>query len=274
MTAAAARATTAAPTTAHRGHPHVLVSELTKLATLRGVWITSLLIAVLSILGAWSQAAPTADAIRANDPNLAPGVEPLTLGLEWVSFGVMGVILIGVFAGGSEFTSRQVITSMLAVPRRGVLLGWKVVALGAWILAIGAVTIPAMSLIAQANSGDLSVISDGIPAELIRAWAGAIGYWLSMGLIGFALALLLRNSVLPAFIVLALVAGSMYLLMLTPVAVYLPPLAGQLLFDPGWIEAQYPRADIGTTRAALTVTGWAVVLLAVAGFRFVRSDIR
>lgn len=274
MTAAEARPAPAAAAPTRFGLRHALVSEATKLATLRGVWVTSMLIATVCILGAWSQAAPTADALRTGDPNLAPGVEPLTIGLEWAPLGVMGVILIGVIAGGSEYTSGQVATSTLAVPRRGVLLGSKVAVLTGWILLLGVAAIPAMSLIAQANIGDLSVITEGIPAELVLAWSGAIGYWLAMGLIAFALTLLLRSTVLPAFIVLTMVAVSLYLLMLTPAAVYLPTLAGEQLFDPGMIVAEYPEADLGWTQAAIVVSGWTVVMLAVGGLRFVRGDIR
>lgn len=261
MTAAVARARTLP-----------VASELTKLLTLRSIWITALLVIVIDVLAAWSQAAPVADAIRSGDANLAPGITPETVGFEWVALGLIGIIVIGVIAASSEYSSGQISTSLVAVPNRRRLFLSKVVALVIVVAAIGAVTIPALSLLSQFGLGDLSVIDDGVPASLVLRWLGATGYWVAMALISFAIATLLRQMLIPLFALIVISQLSLLQLLLSPMFVYLPTIAGVQLFDPGLITGSYPDAAIGLPAAALVTTLWTIALLAAAGVRFIRRD--
>lgn len=254
-----------------RPRPRLLLSELTKLLSLRSVWITALIVAALSILAAWSQAGAIGDALRTNDPALAPGTVPESVGLEWVTLGEIGIIVIGVIAASSEYTSGQLKTSLLASPGRLRLFLAKIAALTILVTGIGIVTVPALSLLSQHGLGDLSVIDGEVPASLLLRWVGAIGYWVAMALIGFSIATLLKQTLIPLFALIVISQLGLMLLLLTTWLAYLPTIAGIQLFDPGLI-ASYPDAALGIQLAAIVTTGWTIAFLALAGHRFVRRD--
>lgn len=56
-----------------------------------------------------------------------------------------------------------------------------------------------------------------------------------------------------------------------PVSLLLP-IAGVQLFDPGLVTGGYPDAALSGTLDAAVTGGWALALLTLAGFRFVRRD--
>lgn len=254
-----------------QARPRLIRSELSKLISLRSIWITSLLVAVLCILAAWSQAAGTGDAIRSNDPELADGVTPETVGLDWVALGLIGVIVIGVIAAGSEYTSGQLKTSLVAAPNRVRLFFAKIAALTALITVIGVVTVPTLSLLSQHGLGNLSVIDGQVPASLLLRWVGAIAYWVATALISFSIAILLKQNLIPMFALIVISQVGLMLLLLSTWFAYLPTIAGTQLFDPG-LTSYYPDAALGIPVAATVTAAWTVALLAIAGYRFVRRD--
>ncbi|HKU35359.1 MAG TPA: hypothetical protein VJP90_07390 [Paenarthrobacter sp.] len=257
-----------------RGRPRLLQSELTKLITLRPVWITALVTFAVVVLMGWSQAGPVGDSLRSNDPELAPGASPATVGFDWVALGLIGIIIIGVTAASSEFVSGQVRSSVLAVPFRGRLYGAKCGALLLSVSAFGLLTIPLLSLLSQAAIGDLSVITHGNPADLVLRWLGAVLCWDATALIGFSLAILLKQSLIPLFVLIVVSQLSLLLLLLGPALAYLPTIAGLQLFDPGLVTGSYPDAALSLPAAAAATVVWTAGLLALAGWRFAARDVR
>lgn len=254
--------------------PRLVLSEFTKLLTLRSVWITAVATFAVVVLIGWSQAGPVGDAIRSNDPELAPGAAPATVGFDWVALGLVGVIVIGVVSAGSEYVTGQLRTTLLVVPNRARLYAAKCAALLVFVTVLGVVTIPLLSLLSQSSLKELSVIQGAVPADLVFRWIGAIAFWDAVALIGFTLAVLLRQSLIPLFLLIVVSQLSLMLLLLSPAFVYLPTIAGILLFDPGLVTASYPQATLTLPVAASLTAAWTLVLLVFAGWRFISRDVR
>ncbi|MFJ4171326.1 hypothetical protein ACIPY3_17620 [Paenarthrobacter sp. NPDC089714] len=257
-----------------RSRPRLLVSELTKLITLRAVWISALVTFAVVVLIGWSQAGPVAEGLRRHDPDLAPGASPATVGFDWVALGLIGIIVIGVISASSEFVSGQLRSSMVAVPQRWRLYGAKCAALMLFTTGLGLVTIPLLSLLSQAAIGELSVLDGGFPAELVFRWLGAIAFWDASALIGFSLGILLRQGLIPLFLLIVLSQLSLMLLLLGPALAYLPTIAGVQLFDAGLVTGSFPNAALGLPVAATATAAWTVGLLLLAGWKFVARDVR
>lgn len=253
--------------------PRLVLSELTKLLTLRPIWITASITVAVDVLAAWSQAGAVADAIRSGDPSLAPGTVPETVGFEWVALGLIGIIVIGVVAASSEYSSGQLSTTFVAVPNRLRLFCSKVVALAILVALVGVITVPLLSLLSQLGLGDLSVIDGALPASLLQRWAGAVVYWVAISLISFAIATLLRQALIPLLALIVISQLSLLQLLLSPAFAYLPTIAGVQLFDPGLVTGAYPDATLGLPVAAAVTVGWTLVLLVVAAHRFLRRDV-
>lgn len=257
-----------------QGRPRLLLSELTKLLTLRSVLLTLLITVVLSVAMAALTAPAVGEGILSGDPDLAAGTVPEAVGLEWVILGQIGIIVVGVLAGSHEFTGRQVTTSLVAVPRRGRLVATKVLALTLVVLLTGVVAIPALSLLSQAGLGELGVLGDGVPESLVTRWLGALVFWLGMGLIGFALGMLMRQALVPLFVLIVVSQLSMMLVVLSPWSKVLPTVAGVQLFDPTSITAAFPDAALSPAVAYGSFTTWVLLLVVVAATRFVQRDVR
>lgn len=250
----------------------LLLSEAVKLLTLPAVVLTTIATAATCV-GMASLTAPSVGAaIAEHDPDLAPGVAPETVGLEWIGLGLIGIVIIGVICGSSEYNGSQVTTSLRAVPGRARLLWAKSVALSIFVLIVGAITIPALSVFSQIGLGPQGVINGGLPVSLVWRWLGGIALWLATALISMSLGLLLRRPLIPLLVMIVISQLTLPLVNLVPSAQYLPFAAGTLLFDPAMITSSSPAVDASTAVAVSTLVAWTVGALAVAGLQFGRRD--
>ena len=110
------------------GFGHFLLSEWTKLRSVRSTMWTLLLLVVLTLgltglitgltMGQWSKIGPASQAQLIGDPVSA------ILGAS-VEFGQLTIIVLGVMSITSEYTTGAIRSSLLAVPRRGQMLAAK-----------------------------------------------------------------------------------------------------------------------------------------------------
>lgn len=254
-------------------HLRVLISELTKTLTLRSVWIAALSTVVVCIVMAGLSAPSIGDAIASADSDLAPGVSPETVGLEWVGLGLVGVIAVGVAAAGSEYSGNQLRTSLAAVPGRVGLLLAKSFALLVVTSFMGAVAVPALSVLSQLGLGDLGVLHDGVPASLLWRWLGGAVFWAASAQVGFVLALFMRQSLLPLFVTVVVSQLTLPLVSLVPLSRYLPFAAGTQLYDRAMITASVPDAALTTLEAGAVLAAWTLVPALIAVSVFSRRDV-
>jgi ABC-type transport system involved in multi-copper enzyme maturation permease subunit len=256
----------------HIGWGAVFTAELHKLVTLRSIRNAALLSILLPIGLAAVSAGAVGEGLATNDPSLAPGTTAETVGLEWVVLAQIGMIVCGVIAGSSEYSSGQLKTSLTAVPRRTRLMLAKAAALALLSAVTALLAIPAFSLVSQLMLGPLSVVAHGVPTSLVLRWLGGVTFWVGMSLIGFALGVLLRQALVPVFVLVVVSQLSLMLVVASSWSRFLPTVSGVFLFDPDSITAAFPRAALSAPAAWLTFVGWLVVLLAAATIVFQRRD--
>jgi ABC-2 type transport system permease protein len=182
-----------------------------------------------------------------------------------VPFLQIGSILIGILVVGTEYTAPQVRTTLTAIPNRPLLLAGKTIAY----LIAGSVTSGAAvgaGLVAawgtrSLRGDDLGQVGDGWPI------AGVVVYLVLLGLLAFALALLLRSLVPPLVAMLTLVLiASPLLAGFTEHARWLPDQAGSLLYLPD------TDTVLTTGTGVLVLLGWIIGMAGVASVVFLRKD--
>ncbi|MGO3887009.1 MAG: hypothetical protein ACTJHU_12000 [Mycetocola sp.] len=228
-------------------------AETIKLRTLPGIVVTA-----LGTVGA-SIALAAAIARSSAAPALAADVTAQT-----VPFLQIGLILCGVLTVSTEYQSGQHRTTLTAMPRR-----WSTLAAKALAFACAA----ALTSASAVGSGWLT-------ATIIRGlhplggaddplWpvVGSVIYLTLMGMLAFALAVLMRSLVAPLVTMLSLVLIVSPLADgLTELAHWLPDRAGQLLY----LDGTGTVLTAGT--GALVLCGWITLTAGAALLTFVRRD--
>lgn len=244
-------------------------AEILKLLTLPSVRVAvAIAVATPAVLTAM-----TVQQIRNNLESGQPGAftSSVDLGFGEFQFTMVTAVVLGVVAAASEYTpasttpgsGRQVTTSLLAVPGRLRLLAVKMGALLGMALATSAASIGAAMWVASGEN----------PAWGQAGWRllGAVVYWCAVALMSFAIGMWTRNTVVPIAVVgvnLSAISFSFLLLKLTPLARFLPDLAGARL-----VVHEVAFADpLPPLTGGAVMTAWTVGLLLVAGALFIRRD--
>jgi hypothetical protein len=190
--------------------------------------------------------------------------DPVQVTLRTIPYVQIGPILLGVLAVATEYAGHQIRTSLTAVPNRAVLLAGKAVAA----LAVAALTGVAAVAAGLAAAWITLAVRNAPPGPVDgRPLAGAAVYLVLIGLLGFALTVLLRSLIPSLVTVLGLVlVASPVLSGATELARYLPDRAGGLLYLPDADAALTPV--IGT----LVLLGWITAVGAAATVAFLRRD--
>lgn len=192
--------------------------------------------------------------------------------------GTVGAVVLGVVVMSSEYAAnstdagsgRQITATLAASPRRTGLLVAKALTVVLLVALTAAATIPTCVGVARL------VIGAGLPETvslhdaLLRSLGAAL-YWTLTGLIALAITTLARSGIVPLVVLIAnssVVSFSLLLTNVTPLAHWLPDLAGRRLF------VGMPTVDGGldTGPGAIVMGAWTLALLAVAGVVFTRRD--
>lgn len=258
-----------------------LLAELRKLATLPGIWIAL----AVTLLGTAAITALNAVMVRnaaiAGDTSSLADTSPFESGFAAMPFvGVIGAVVIGALAIGSEYTpdraesggARQIATSLSATPNRTLLFLAKAILVALLTLLTAVVTIPANYALAIAIIGGHGTEYVTLEDALTRS-LGAADYWVCMALIAFAITALARSVLIPLAVLIAnssVVSISLILTNVTPLANWLPDMAGRSLF--GFPPELVVPGGLDPGPGALVMAAWAVGLLGVAGVLFHRRD--
>lgn len=257
---------------------NLFAAELRKSATLPATWagiaVTLLGSAGITVLNALS----TRAALEAGDPQYHGFASPFETGYAAMPLGTVGAIVIGVIAIGSEYTAnsadagggRQITATLTAIPRRPSLLATKAATVIVLIAATAMATVPACVGIARAIIGDTAVETVALDEQLTRSFGAAL-YWTLMGLIAFAITVMTRSAIIPLIVLIAnssIVSLSLLLTYLTPLAHWLPDMAGRHLFG----GLSMVEGGLDALPGAVVMGGWAVALLTIAAIVFARRD--
>lgn len=256
-----------------------LAAELRKALTLPAVW-AGIAVALLGSLGITLLNAFTArNALAAGRADeLLASTSPFETAYAAAPLGTVGAVVIGVVVISSEYTTggpdagggRQLSTTLTAMPRRLGVLAAKAVIVVLLVAVTALVTLPACLALARAVIGDAGIETVATQEALLR-WLGAALYWTLTGLLAFAITVLTRSGIIPLIVLVvnsSLVSVSLLLTNITPLAHWLPDMAGRRLF--GGMDTV--EGGLDALPGGLVMGAWTVALLVVAGSVFSRRD--
>lgn len=212
-------------------------------------------------------------------PDLAAHTSPSSVVFNAAPLGSVGAVILGVIAISSEYTTnspdagdgRQISATFIAIPHRTVLLVAKVLVVIVLIAATAAVTIAVSVALARLIAGNAGR-SDDLGDTITRS-AGVALYWTLMALIALAVTVFARSGIIPLIWFIAnssVLSVSLLLTKLTPLARYLPDLAGMRLFaDPSSLAIRDPLEPFS---GGLVMAAWAIGLLIASAIVFTRRD--
>lgn len=250
-----------------------LAAELSKLLSLPTLWIA---VAVGILI------APITAVIRSFQQlsEITKGVQTAVefpIGFEELGFGVMGVIIVGVIAISSEYFTeseesgggRQITASLTANPSRIRFLLSKATAVAtvSAILAIIAITLTMMVI--------QMILAEHAPAlgiTDISRLIGVVCYWVFTALMALGITILTRHAALPLAVLLlntSVVSVTYLLTRITPLANYLPDMAGLRMF----LEIEDVKSPLTPLWGGVVMAAWVTALLTYGTIVFCRRDV-
>lgn len=260
---------------------NAVLAEVRKAATLPGV-LAGLAVALAGSIGlALLNGLTARNLLASGRPDLLAedASSPFETAFAAIPLGAVGAVIIGVVVISSEYATtaadagggRQLSVTLAAVPGRTRLLMAKAATVVLFVVVTAAIALPASIALARSVLGVHAV--ETVPvSEMLGRCLGAALYWALSGLIALAIASLTRSGVIPLIVLIvngSLVSVSYLLTQLTPVAHWLPDMAGRSLFA-GPHDAIEGALD--ALPGALVMIAWTIALLAVAGVVLTRRD--
>jgi ABC-2 type transport system permease protein len=178
------------PASGRAGLRGVVVSEWTKIRTVRSTYWIVIMLAVISI-----GVGMLVDAVTGSVYKTIQGTLDATqTSLFTLYFGQLMMVVLGARVITADYSTKMISTSLIAMPRRGTLFAAKAIALGATALVVGEVLCFILFFIGQVvlhSTGQSVTLADpGVP----RAVFGGGLFLAGCALLGFAIGALLRNT--------------------------------------------------------------------------------
>ncbi len=257
------------------------LAEVGKSATLPAGWAGM----AVALLGSLAITVLNAFAVRHaavdGTPEMVAGTSAFEAGFAAMPIvGVVAAVVIGVTTIGSEYTAdraesggaRQITASLAAAPHRLSMFSAKALVVICFIVVAAAVAIPGNIALSQAIIGDVGTETVST-ADAVGRSLGTTLYWVLMGLLAFSITALARSGVVPLIVLIAngsVVSFSLLLTLVTPLAHWLPDMAGRQLF--GFPSELVVEGGLAPVPGAIVMAGWTVVMLVVSGIVFHRRD--
>ncbi|MBA3642504.1 MAG: ABC transporter permease [Chloroflexia bacterium] len=260
------------------GFGALLQSEWTKLRSLRSTWIMVSLAIGLSI-GFSALIALTSGLTHDSwNDDVRAAFDPVLTTNSGSLFGCILLIVLGVTAVTSEYSSRMVRTTFIVNPRRYQVFAAKAMVVGLLGLVITAISIPGMFLVSQPIFGhyglETASVTDSATYRILIIII--LTQVLNYALIPFSIAWLLRGTASAITVSLGFLWLPWMLGPILPVWVkqnvlrYLPDVAANSLSGITKADtAQY----LGQTPAVMVIAIWLTGLLAAAAFVLNRRDV-
>jgi ABC-2 type transport system permease protein len=173
-----------------------LTSEWTKLRSVRSTWIVAGLAIVLSIGFAAAFALAMGLTFDSWGEVEQATFDPVSSGLAGLLFSLILLIVVGVTAVTSEYSSGMIGTTFMISPQRVRVFAAKAILVGAMGLLIHTIAVPGMFLVSQLIFGSYGLptasITDGDATRFVLVVALVVP--LSYTLISFSIAFLLRGT--------------------------------------------------------------------------------
>ena len=214
-------------------------------------------------------------AIMAPGGLLSNPIDAISLGVGMM-FGSMLIASIAVVFIGAEYATRQIHSTMTAVPRRSSIYISKLLVLSVWSFLVGVISAVAGYFVAQPilDPGISEQLSVGTPTVL--NWLGVGLYCLLMSWMGLGFGAILRNNAggIVMVVVLMFISTIVFGLLaetadwVADFQPYLPINLGETMTTVGLPE----DANINNLEAGIWLGVWALVPALLGWFRFTFTD--
>ncbi|MFT4295038.1 MAG: hypothetical protein QM582_06455 [Micropruina sp.] len=247
-----------------------VAAELSKCLTLPGCWAGAAVAGLGSVALTVLNAQVVHNALASGRPESIADASPFETAFAAMPLGTVGAVVLGVLAIGSEYApnspdaggGRQIGVTLTALPHRVELLAAKAFAVVLLVVGIAAATLPVTVGIARLIIGEFAVETVTPRDAVVRCLGGTL-YWTLTGLMALAITTLTRSSTVPLIVLImnsSLVSVSLLLTNLTPLAHWLPDLAGRRLFA----GIDTVEGGLDAVPGAWVMGGWTAALLVVA----------
>jgi ABC-type transport system involved in multi-copper enzyme maturation permease subunit len=256
----------------------MLQSEWTKLRSLRSTWIVVSLAIGLSIGFSALIALISGLTHDSWNDNVRTAFDPVLTTNSGSLFGCILLIVLGVTAVTSEYSSRMIRTTFIGNPRRLEVFAAKTTVIALLGLVVTTISIPGMFLVSQPIFGHYGLKTASITDNSTYRILGVIviTQMLNYTLIPFAIGWLLRGTASAITVSIGFLWLPWMLGPILPdwvkqnVLSYLPDVAANSLSGITKIDApQY----LSHTPAVIVIGAWVIGLLAVAAFVLNRRDV-
>jgi ABC-2 type transport system permease protein len=255
-----------------------LLSEWTKLRSVRSTWIMTGLAIVLSIGLSALTAFVTGLTVDSWSHDAQAGFDPFRGGMAGLLFSTNLLIALSVVAVTSEYSTGMIRTTIILNPRRVRALAARALLIGAIGIAISSITIPGMFLVNKIILGtygfETYAFSDTGVARVLVVYVIARG--LICTLIPFSIAFLMRGAASAITMSIGLFALPVLLAPLLPVWIrenILPFTPDMVIDSLAGITPIDTSSYLSETAAIIVVAIWLVGSLALAGFVLNRRDV-
>lgn len=249
----------------------IVVSEWTKIRTLRSTFWTLLPTVVLSVGLGFLFALSFRNAMTSGSMGRrAQNFDPLFASFYSLTMGQLALVVFGVMFMTGEYSSGTIRASLTATPRRGMFYLGKLITGTVVIAGVSVVTVLITFVVAQATLGPYgtSLGADGVPTAFI----GACLYLTFIGLFAAGVATMLRSSIAALAILLPVFfLGSQGLGNIPKVKTftqYLPDQAGWVIMHLTGPDPQFSR-DYGPWTGMGILALWTIAAL-VGGYLVLR----
>lgn len=237
-------------------------------------WIVCSIVIILQPLLAFLEGKSIAqigpDATPETHPELIEAIGQVDyLGFDALSFGLVAIVIFGTIVATSEFKQHELRTTFLSFSHRLKVFIAKIV-----VLTLNALIMASLSIIATITMVHLGLGKSGLPLLTLSpiAWQ-FIGYavcqWVLLILFTYGLAVLFRNAIVPAILMLPQIVGlGEKFTQSWDWGNYLPVIAGnRMITSPDSLLSHEPW------EGGLVLTLWTASLLILAAILFSRRDI-
>lgn len=244
--------------------------EWGKIRTLRSTFWTLGLFLFVSVAVAVPTGYVLNDTFADLDAAERAAFDPIGSGLSSVRLGLLTLVIFGVLAVTTEYTSGTIRSSLAAVPRRGLFFGSKLAAGGLVALVASVIVVAVTFAVTQFMLGEnrVAITDDGV----LRALFGAIAHTTLLCIFSMGVAAVLRSSALTIGILFPLFLTVSAILSNIPkvgtVAQFLPDVAG------GQIFYREPQGDtvLNAWTGLAVLVAWTVVAVIAGHLAVKRRD--
>jgi hypothetical protein len=173
------------------GLKQVMRSELIKIATLRStVWTL-----LVTVVGTIAVTILATHGVGHHNPGWFQGFDPTNQAMTGLALGTLAIGVFGVLSVTGEYGTGTIRSSLAAAPRRPLLLGGKVLVVGAIALAVGEVLTFASFWVGQAVLSSIGAPTAALDqAGVLRAVVLSGAFLALLGLLGLGLGVIIRHT--------------------------------------------------------------------------------